>query len=45
MNEIYLNMYRVAVASGRLPISFVPEPYRSQIQQEMESPEPDVTAE
>lgn len=29
MSEVYLNMYRVAVESGRLPIDFVPEPYRA----------------
>jgi hypothetical protein len=42
MNEVYLNMYRVAVQSGRLPLSFVPEPYRSKLATEME---PEVPAE
>lgn len=39
MNEIYLNMYRVAVQSGRIPLSFVPEPYRSKLAAEQEPPE------
>ncbi len=35
MNEIYMNMYRVAVTSGRLPIEFIPEPYRSALKEEL----------
>jgi hypothetical protein len=38
LNEIYLNMYRVAVSSGRLPIEFIPEPYRTAIKEEQEAP-------
>jgi len=29
LNEVFLGMYRAAVSSGRLPIEFVPEPYRT----------------
>lgn len=37
LNEIYLNMYRVAVISGRLPIEFIPEPYQTAIKDELET--------
>jgi hypothetical protein len=37
LNEIYLNMYRVAVNSGRLSIEFIPEPYRAAIKEEQET--------
>jgi hypothetical protein len=37
LNEIYLNMYRVAVNSGRLSIEFIPEPYRTAIKEEQEA--------
>lgn len=39
VNEIYLGMYRTAVQSGRLPIDYVPEPYRTMLMIETSSPE------
>lgn len=44
MNEIYLNMYRVAVTSGRLTLEFVPEPYRTELIEEMEQESEDQEA-
>lgn len=41
LNEVFLGMYRAAVQSGRLPIQFVPEPYRSALIEEMSPPEPE----
>ncbi|MGI2294185.1 hypothetical protein [Paenibacillus sp. GXUN7292] len=39
LNEVFLGMYRTALYSGRLPIEFVPEPYRSALIAEMNPPE------
>ncbi|KKB34652.1 hypothetical protein [Bacillus thermotolerans] len=39
LNEIYLNMYRVAVTSNRLPIEFIPKPYREVLKRELEEQE------
>ncbi|MFF2887030.1 hypothetical protein [Paenibacillus sp. NPDC057967] len=36
LNEVFMGMYRTAVQSGRLPIEFVPEPYRSALKAESE---------
>lgn len=36
-NEVFMGMYRTAVASGRLPIEFVPEPYRTALREETEN--------
>ncbi|MEK3882432.1 hypothetical protein [Paenibacillus sp. PL2-23] len=43
LNEVFLGMYRTAVQSGRLPIVFVPEPYRSALFTEMTPPEEPVS--
>lgn len=39
VNEIYLNMYRVAVKSERLPLEFIPDPYRKIIADEADEVE------